>query len=134
MEEERTATRSLGLEQAHEVRLTEAESAHCSDRVWPAAETMLAHMRGEDLRGAAILELGAGTGPCGISAGCPPRVCHFERPSWVLADACLPRSVSGRMCRVGWLEDRGRHLVCVCHMHRPPVVPGAAREEYPRKS
>lgn len=54
--------------------MTEAESTHCSDRVWPAAETLLAHMSEQDLRGAAILELGAGTG-----FSCHPQVNPYAK-------------------------------------------------------
>jgi hypothetical protein len=44
------------------VTITEAESVHCSDRVWPAAEDLLRFMRAQGLSDSAILELGAGTG------------------------------------------------------------------------
>ena len=50
----------------------EAQSVHCSDRVWPAAETLLAHMAQQDLHGARILELGAGTGGCVSMLFSPP--------------------------------------------------------------
>jgi hypothetical protein len=44
------------------VTITKAESVHCSDRVWPAAEDLLRFMRAQGLSDSAILELGAGTG------------------------------------------------------------------------
>ena len=46
----------------------EAGEAEVSARVWPAAAVLCGWLLGEDLRGCSVLELGAGTGACGLYA------------------------------------------------------------------